>query len=847
MTAHVRPSPRRRVLTGETLRRLGRAGWRYATRHPFSVIVAVVVLVSGAVFTAPRTPLVELLAAGPHTTAERHLWWTPLTALLVPGSLLDALLTAALAVTVLAYVERILGTARTVLTYVGVGVVAIWTGIGIHMLTIMLGTPVFLLAVPGHTLDPATGMFGAIMTGSAFAPVLFRRRIRIVGFAVALTFALYGGDQDSMYRLLAAVLGLLLGMVLRGRAPQAASPAFVRTRSSYAEVRTLVAAVVAVTGIGPVIVLLERTVNAPLALVVSGYAGIDRSEAFERCAGYFTADCDGSAIRVLAHGVPATLLSLVPVMLSLIAAWGLHAGRRAAWVLAVVVNAVDLVVTAAAVGILGLLSVAGVERAGERFTLAAMLAVGVPVAVLVALLLTRARFLVRVGRDAVHAFVVTTAVAAAVLVALWLVVYAITGSLRVPAGLRQIFLHILGVTLPPAIVHGISHATTHIGDVLRGVDAWVGVLFWAAVATAAVRLIRATDKREFGDSARYRALLREVGGGTLSYMGTWEGNEHWINPDGTGGVAYRRVGSVALVVADPVCAAGQEETVIAGFLARCDEMAVTPAFYSIHARSLRVLRRRGWRGVSVGEETVVNVADLTLGGGRWKRVRQALAKAERLGLRTVWTRWADLGPSMIAQIEELSEHWVAEKALPELGFTLGGIEELRDPAVAVMLAVDAHDRLQAVTSWLPAWRDGVLTSWTLDFMRRGDDAMPEIMVYLIATAALHMRDAGVSVMSLSGAPLAVKPAADGTGRAAPASQLARLLTWLADVLEPVYGFRSLFEFKQKFHPELHTIHLAYADVADLPAIGGAIGRAYLPNASGRQTVDMLRMLSGGRV
>ncbi|UUT35595.1 DUF2156 domain-containing protein [Microbacterium elymi] len=159
-----------------------------------------------------------------------------------------------------------------------------------------------------------------------------------------------------------------------------------------------------------------------------------------------------------------------------------------------------------------------------------------------------------------------------------------------------------------------------------------------------------------------------------------------------------------------------------------------------------------------------------------------------------------------------------------------------------LLAVDASGDLQAITSWLPNWRDGMLVGWTLDFMRRGDEAMAEIMVYLIATAALRMRDEGVESMSLSGAPFARR--ASSTGNSPPAASLvSRLLAWLADVLEPVYGFRSLFAFKMKFHPELDSIHMAYADVASLPTAGRAITRAYLPAASPRQTLALMRMLS----
>ena len=46
------------------------------------------------------------------------------------------------------------------------------------------------------------------------------------------------------------------------------------------------------------------------------------------------------------------------------------------------------------------------------------------------------------------------------------------------------------------------------------------------------------------------------------------------------------------------------------------------------------------------------------------------------------------------------------EAVPEMGFTLGGIDELEDDEVLCCLAVDAEGQVQGVTSWLPVYADG---------------------------------------------------------------------------------------------------------------------------------------------
>ncbi|MBS1698876.1 MAG: DUF2156 domain-containing protein, partial [Actinobacteria bacterium] len=108
-----------------------------------------------------------------------------------------------------------------------------------------------------------------------------------------------------------------------------------------------------------------------------------------------------------------------------------------------------------------------------------------------------------------------------------------------------------------------------------------------------------------------------------------------------------------------------------------------------------------------------------------------------------------------------------------------------------------------------------------------------------ASAALHMKDQGLAVMSLSGAPLA--QTVDG-GSAS--DTILRLLGWLGRVLEPPYGLASLLRYKGKFNPEYRPMHLFYADNGQLPAIGLAIGRAYLPNASPAEYLALARSLAG---
>ncbi|CAL9545231.1 hypothetical protein SUDANB95_04281 [Actinosynnema sp. ALI-1.44] len=333
-------------------------------------------------------------------------------------------------------------------------------------------------------------------------------------------------------------------------------------------------------------------------------------------------------------------------------------------------------------------------------------------------------------------------------------------------------------------------------------------------------------------SARARDLVLLHGGTSLSYMTTWRGNRYWFTPDGRAVVAYRVVATIALTVGDPIGPPQARRAAVRGFASFCAHEGWTPCLYSISEELRDEVASSGWHAVQVAEDTVVPLRDLAFTGRKWQDVRTALNKAGKRGITAEWVRYADAPPALTDQVRSISAEWVADKGLPEMAFTLGGLAELSGDGVRCLVAVDADRTVHAVTSWLPVHVDGRVVGWTLDFMRRRGSAFPGAMEFLIASAALALREEGSSFLSLSGAPLA------RLDRGARPCAVQRVLDFTGRVLEPVYGFRSLLAFKAKFQPVYRPLYMAYPDPAALPRIAGAVGRAYLPGMSVRQGVRL---------
>ncbi|WP_205843951.1 bifunctional lysylphosphatidylglycerol flippase/synthetase MprF [Nakamurella deserti] len=336
------------------------------------------------------------------------------------------------------------------------------------------------------------------------------------------------------------------------------------------------------------------------------------------------------------------------------------------------------------------------------------------------------------------------------------------------------------------------------------------------------RLATASNQPE-----KAKELLRRWGGDTISWMTTWPENRQLVTADGESYVAYRRHAGVAVALGDPVGPREATADTLKAFIAACDKAGIIPYMFSCTERTTAVTDALGWHSVQVAEDNLIDLPTLEFKGKKWQDIRTALNKAPKEGISFRMVTLADEPWSMVNKVENISAEWLGEKKLPEMGFTLGGLTEALDPEVRVGLAVDAAGTVHGVTSWMPVYGEGgVVRGWTLDLMRRGPEgSYRAAMEFLIASSCLFFKAEGAEFVSLSGAPLA-----RSDNDAAPDTAIEKLMDSLGAQLEPVYGFRSLHQFKAKFQPRLSPIYMAYRDDADLPRIGIAITRAYLPTA-----------------
>lgn len=817
-----------------------RSAWHFSRAVPLCATVVaalwVVAVLTHSLMTGPSPAVTGRFGIGVRPLSSGA-WWAPITSAFFSSGLLGyAAITVAFLVAC-APLERRIGTLRATVLFVVSQVIGSLVAVGLIAFGQRTGDIWAGQLASAVDVGASPGAVGLLFGASRALRPLWRRRLRVLLAAILLTTALYAGDFSDVVRLVAAVVGLALGALIVREHP---GPAH---RQIHSDRRALVALIVAAAAIGPVTTLLTSRRFGPLsALDFLFLPSLGPSDVLQWCSRVAAGDparCETAATAFLVQGIGPLVQTLLPVLVLAVLAEGLRRGRRAACIGAVTVN-----IGLAAIGaflsrrqLADLVEDKTIDSfGGSELWIIRLAPTALPLAIAALVFVYRSEFPIRMPYAARRRWLTVTVAAAALVAAGYLVVgWFVRDGFEPAPGLGALVASLPERFAPSGFVGGHS-SFFPISPAAIALYRWTGTAFWTVVLVATViSFWRVRGAEGAVDRAAAAAILRrDSGPNTMAYMTLWRGNHYFFSADGSSVIAYRVIAGVAVTTGDPIGphpAAAVEE-----FVSYCAGLGWTPCFFSVTERTADLLRYEGFGTLRVASDSVLDPSTLTFAGKPWQHLRAAFHRAERLGVTAKWSAFEDLPAEVIRQVEVIDRQWLAEKQLPEMGFTLGGIRELKDPAVRCVVALDAAGRVYAITSWLPGYRGGRVVGWTLDFMRHPPDSFTGATEFLIGTALTTFREEGARYVSLSGVPL-VSPesdVADGT--------LGRAIDAIAGVLEPVYGFRSLFTFKAKFLPTYVPLFMAYPDPSALPTVTNAVLHAYVPHVGPAQFTHLLRRL-----
>lgn len=204
----------------------------------------------------------------------------------------------------------------------------------------------------------------------------------------------------------------------------------------------------------------------------------------------------------------------------------------------------------------------------------------------------------------------------------------------------------------------------------------------------------------------------------------------------------------------------------------------------------------GFTSVQVGVEAWLDLPGLTWRGRRFAHVRQMRNRARRKGVTV-----GEVAPGTCREaLASVHAAWLAAKRPSWRMKLLVGSPALDWPLRRRYFVARSAGRVEAFVTVLP----GAAGTWGLDVLARMPDALPGTMEHLLVHVVDTLRDEGAQHLSLGACPMAGVP----VSREHPI--LTRTFRFLYDTAlgNSLFGFRSLWTFKQKFRPRWEPVYFA---------------------------------------
>jgi lysyl-tRNA synthetase class 2 len=310
------------------------------------------------------------------------------------------------------------------------------------------------------------------------------------------------------------------------------------------------------------------------------------------------------------------------------------------------------------------------------------------------------------------------------------------------------------------------------------------------------------DRRRQGKAtlAHAREIVTRHGSDTLSYFALRADKRFFFHGETV--VAYAVVSGVCLVSPDPIGPVAERAPAWEAFHAYTDAMGWPVAVLGATEEWLPIYRQAGMRSRYVGDEAVVECAQFSLDGGRFKGLRQAVNRVARKGYTVEFFDPARLTPALRAQLRHIGTKSRRGEAERGFSMTLGRLFDPADEGLLLAVAFDAAGTPAAFCHYVPA---SGIEGYSLDVMRRSDAPAPNGLTdFVVVKTIHHLRDNGYKRLALNFATMRAVlagEAGDGLGT--------RIEHWLLKRMSASMQIESLWYFNAKYDPSWHPRFAVY--------------------------------------
>jgi lysylphosphatidylglycerol synthetase-like protein (DUF2156 family) len=303
-------------------------------------------------------------------------------------------------------------------------------------------------------------------------------------------------------------------------------------------------------------------------------------------------------------------------------------------------------------------------------------------------------------------------------------------------------------------------------------------------------------RRQPGDLSRVWALINATNGDPLAPFTMQAGKCYLFSADGRAALAYRTRMGYAVVSGDPVGDEAQFPQLIADFAVHCHNHGWRIVVLACSERRLQLwsdprVSGTSLRPIPIGRDVVIDVADFTMTGRRFRNLRQAVQRTHNCGITTEIVAEQDLDDRQVAELTEVLRA-SPSGAHTDRGFcmSLDGVLEGRFPGIQLAVARDKSGRAQGFQRYATAGGGSEITL-EVPWRRRGaPNGIDERLSVDMINAA---KDAGAQRLSLSFAAFPELFDEQDRGR------MQATFYWLIHRLDPLIALESLYRYLRKFH------------------------------------------------
>jgi len=340
----------------------------------------------------------------------------------------------------------------------------------------------------------------------------------------------------------------------------------------------------------------------------------------------------------------------------------------------------------------------------------------------------------------------------------------------------------------------------------------------AIVAAALVALAPAAPPAPGQPAERdeVRDLVSHGEADSLAPFATRTDKSYVFSPDRRAAIGYRVLLGTALAGGDPVGSAGSAPAAIRAFLALCTEKGWRPAVLGASDEIRELWQAEGnLRGMRIGEEAIVDTEAFTLSSRRMRNVRQAVNRTHNAGVKVVIS---ELSAQDAADLQPILYDWL--RGSKERGFAMN-LDNILTPRPDCLIATAySSDGVPVAFARFAVAAHGQII--TLDVAPRGGAATNGVAERLIVEMVEYARAHGAREVSLNFA--AMRWAFDGQG----------LVPETAAVLLKAFDrwieIASLNRFCAKFDPSWRARSLMMRSWSQLIWVVAAAVRAELSPA-----------------